>query len=298
MSNFKTILFTGTTGYLGSNILKSIIKSGDKIIILKRSFSNTFRIKDCLDKIISYNIDEVDIEKVFLENKIDIIVHCATDYGRKSINRLQIIESNLILPIKLLEFGVKNGVKCFLNTDTILDKRINYYSLSKKQFKDWLFGCRNEMVCINISLEHFFGPGDDRTKFVSYIVGNLINQVDKLDLTRGEQKRDFIYIDDVVDAFLKIINHSTTLKNGFYEFQIGTENVLTIKEFVLMIKELIGNKTTLLNFGALPYRENEIMECMVDVSEIKKLGWSVNFSIQEGIKKMVEQELINSKLVV
>ena len=95
----------------------------------------------------------------------------------------------------------------------------------------------------------------------------------------------------LVIFFLKIINHSTTLKNGFYEFQIGSENVLTIKE-------LIGNKTTLLNFGALSYRENEIMDCMVDVSEIKKLGWSVNFSIQEGIKKMVEQELINSKLVV
>ena len=98
-SNVKTILFTGATGYLGSNILKSIIKSDDKIIILKRSFSNTFRIKDCLDKVVSYNLDEIDVEKVFLENKIDIIVHCATDYGRKNVNRLQIIESNLILPI-------------------------------------------------------------------------------------------------------------------------------------------------------------------------------------------------------
>ena len=52
-------------------------------------------------------------------------------------------------------------------------------------------------LCINIGLEHFYGPNDDDSKFVSYIIHNLLNEVEKIDLTKGKQKRYFIYIDDV-----------------------------------------------------------------------------------------------------
>lgn len=289
-----TILLTGATGYLGSNILKELVKDNHhKVIVLKRSFSNIFRIKDCLDKINFYDADKIDIGQIFTENKIDLILHCATDYGRKSANPLQIIDANLNLPIKLLELGRAHGVKCFINTDTILDKRINHYSLSKKQFKDWLLGYKDSLICINVALEHFYGPGDDKTKFVSYVVDCLLNQTKKIDFTKGEQKRDFVFIDDVVNAFIKIIDYSVHLKNGFYEFQIGSEKVMTIKEVVLMIQSLVDNTKTVLNFGILPYRENEVMECLADVSEIKKLGWTATHSLRDGLTKMIEQELIN-----
>ncbi len=291
----KTLLFTGATGYLGSNILKAIIDKYDKIIILKRSFSNTFRIEEYLDRVISYNLDEIDIEQVFLENKVDMVIHCATDYGRKNISRLQVIEANLILPVKLLEFGTKHGVKCFINTDTILDKRVSHYSLSKKQFDDWLISYKKDIICINIALEHFYGPGDDKTKFVSFILDKLINRIDNIDLTEGEQKRDFIYIDDVANAFLTIIEHSKNLENNFYEFEIGSETEISIKNFVVMMKKLTNNKNTFLNFGALPYRENEQMECVADVTQIKKLGWKINYSLEDGLKKMIAEELKNVK---
>lgn len=292
----KSILITGATGYLGSNILKTIVDSGDYgVIILKRSFSNIFRIKDLMNKIVYYDIDSVDINKVFAENEIDIILHCATDYGRKNADPMQIVEANLLLPIKLLDAASKYEVKSFINTDTILDKRINHYSLSKKQFRDWLDSYKNQLTCINVALEHFYGPGDDQTKFVSYIFSCLFNRVDKIDLTKGEQKRDFIYIDDVVDAFMRIINHSRDLGSGFYEYQIGSNQSVTIKEFVTMMKEILGNKKTLLNFGALPYRENEVMECVADISEIIKLGWTPKYSPRSGLENMINQELINKK---
>ena len=120
----KTILLTGATGYLGSNLLRSLIKEHKyEIIILKRSFSNTFRIDDLLNKVRVYDIDTTKLEDMFINNKIDTILHCATDYGRKNTNILQIIEANLILPIELIELGRNHNVRCFINTDTILDKR-------------------------------------------------------------------------------------------------------------------------------------------------------------------------------
>jgi len=295
----KIILLTGGTGYLGSKILKQLVDNGYNIILLKRSFSNPVRIKEYINKIISYDIDLVPLERIFSENTIDTIVHCATNYGRGENDPLHVIEANLLLPLKLLELGKKYHVKSFINTDTILDKRINYYSLSKKQFKDWLIVYKQDYTCVNVLLEHFYGAGDDSTKFVTYIIHNLLKNVDKIDLTRGEQKRDFIYIDDVVDAFVKIINSLDNFNRDFYEFEIGTNHPLSIKQFVELAKQLSGNKHTLLNFGALPYRENEVMNYNVNTSEISKLGWKCNSTVEEGLKTMIELEkqLTNRELL-
>jgi nucleoside-diphosphate-sugar epimerase len=239
------------------------------------------------------------LERIFSENTIDTIVHCATNYGRGENDPLHVIEANLLLPLKLLELGKKYHVKSFINTDTILDKRINYYSLSKKQFKDWLIVYKQDYTCVNVLLEHFYGAGDDSTKFVTYIIHNLLKNVDKIDLTKGEQRRDFIYIDDVVDAFVKIINSLDNFNQDFYEFEIGTNYPLSIKQFVELAKQLSGNKHTLLNFGALPYRENEVMNYNVNTSEISKLGWKCNSTVEEGLKKMIELEkqLTNRELL-
>jgi CDP-paratose synthetase len=286
----KKILLTGGTGYLGSKILKQLIENGDSVLLLKRSFSNPVRIKQYINKIDSYDTDLIPLERIFRENSIDTVVHCATNYGRRENDPLHVIEANLLLPLKLLELGKKYHIKSFINTDTILDKRINYYSLSKKQFKEWLFVYKQDFTCINVALEHFYGPGDDATKFVTYIINNLLKNVDSIDLTKGEQKRDFIYIDDVVDAFVKIINSLDNFKRDFYEFEIGTNHPLSIKQFVELAKQLSGNKHTLLNFGALPYRENEVMNYYVNTSEISKLGWKCNKTLEEGLKKMIELE--------
>lgn len=286
-----SVLLTGSTGFLGSYILKRLVDEGYKVIVLKRSFSNTFRIKEYLDRVISYDINLVPLEKVFNENKIDVVIHCATDYGRKNAEPLQVIDANLILPLKILELCKSKSIQCFINTDTILDKRINYYSLSKEHFNDWLRYYKNTVRCINVMIEHFYGPGDDNTKFVTYIVQNLVMDVDKIDLTKGEQERDFVYIEDVVNAFIKILENSFNQRIDYYEYQIGSNKPLKIKSFVSLAKEISGNKHTILNFGALPYRENEIMKCVADISEMKKLGWSPKIPLEIGLKRTIDYEL-------
>ncbi len=185
---------------------------------------------------------------------------------RKQTNPLEIIEANCILPIRLLHFGQENKVPCFINTDTVLDKRINAYSLSKSQFKEWLEFYSTHMESVNMEIEHFYGPHDDDSKFVAFIIDKLLANAHQIDLTLGEQKRSFIYIDDVVEAFLRVIELSDTFHRGFHSFQVASANSIQIKELVLLAKRLAGNTKTSLNFGAIPYRENEIMELSLDTS--------------------------------
>jgi CDP-paratose synthetase len=281
---------TGATGFLGSNLLKKLIHANYNIIVLKRSFSNTFRISDSVHKIKYYNIDETNPEDIFTENKIDIILHCATNYGRREIDPSSLIQANLTMPLQLLELAKKNRVSCFINTDTILDKRVSHYSLSKSQFREWLGLYAQELICINVALEHFYGPHDDNSKFVPYIINNILNNVNKIDLTQGKQKRDFIYIDDVVSALVMIIKNIGKFKKGFLNYEIGTGKSVEIQKLVRLVKKIAENNNTILNFGALPYRENEIMNSKANITEIGKLKWKPEFTLEEGLQRTISIE--------
>ncbi|MDD5131511.1 MAG: NAD(P)-dependent oxidoreductase [bacterium] len=290
MTKKETLLLTGGTGFLGSNILRNVINDGYEVIVLKRNSSNTSRIKDITSDLTLYDIDQIELEKVFKEHRIEKIIHCATNYGRTVSNPLEILEANLMLPLRLLELGKKYKINCFINTDTILDKGINYYTLSKSQFRQWLEVYAADSVCINIELEHFYGPYDDDSKFVTNIVHKLLSKVDHIDLTAGKQKRSFIYIDDAVDAFIKIIRHSDSLIQGFYNYQVGSGQKVTVRKFVEMAKKITHNHKTNLNFGALPYRENEVMDPQLNLEKLMALGWQQGISLAAGLAKMIEIE--------
>ncbi|MBN2107450.1 MAG: NAD(P)-dependent oxidoreductase [Deltaproteobacteria bacterium] len=283
------ILITGATGFLGSNLLKRLVlNEACDVIVLKRKHSNLARIQGLCDKVTFFNIEETNPESLFATNHIDTIIHCATHYGRKDTKPFEVIEANFTLPLKLLHVGKEHGLRCFINTDTILDKRVNYYSLSKNQFKQWLEMYSPELVSVNMELEHFYGPQDDPSKFVSFIIEKLLNKDPQIDLTLGKQRRFFIYIDDVVEAFVKVLNASVNFSKGLYSFQVATREPVTIKQFVETIKLLTGNRTTVLNFGAIPYRRNEIMEPAIDISALEALQWSPTVSLEQGLRKTIQ----------
>jgi len=262
------------------------------VVVLKRSFSNTALISDLIGRpeARSYDIDQVRLDRVFVECDVDIILHCATNYGRRDNNPIEIIEANLMLPLRLLLLAAEHGVGCFVNTDTLLDKRVNSYSLSKKHFLDWLKVYKDRMRCINVALEHFYGFGDDNSKFVTQVVQEIVSGAREVRLTKGEQKRDFIYIDDVIDAFVCILHSLDATDRGFTEFQIGSGKAVAIRDLCETIKRLAGNTRTQLNFGAIPYRENEIMESVVDLSRLTELGWSPKMSLKEGLARIIRLE--------
>lgn len=290
MRGDKTILLTGATGFLGSNLLPRLLREGFDVVVLKRSFSNVARIVDLLPQVSAFDIDRIPLQRVFEERRVHVIVHCATNYGRRAVQPTVITEANLTLPLHLLQLAAPHGVRGFVNSDTILDKRINNYSLSKSHFVDWMRLLSHEMTCVNAALEHFYGPHDDRTKFATYIVTSLLDAVTRIELTPGQQRRDFVHVDDVVDAFLCIIRFALEAPRGFHRFDIGTGTSIPIREFVETAREVVGNTTTVLDFGALPYREGEVMESTADIAPLRARGWKPRVALRDGLARMVEAE--------
>jgi nucleoside-diphosphate-sugar epimerase len=190
-----------------------------------------------------------------------------------------------------LSLAKKYLVRTFINTDTILDKGINYYSLSKSHFKEYLIKFSHDLVCINVELEHFYGPLDDDSKFITSIIHQLVKKVDKIDLTEGIQKRYFLHIDDVVNAFYSIIQSTLNETNGFNNYQVASDEKVEIKEVVELIREITKNKSTILNFGAIPFRQNEIMDPIINCQKIRNLGWKPQVPLIEGLEKTIQLEL-------
>ena len=291
MSGKRRILLTGGTGFLGSALLRALV-AGFDVTVLKRTTSRTDRVADLLQhhRIRWIDLDRVDLTGLFASRRFDVILHCATNYGRGKRSILDTASANLLLPLTLLQLGIEHGVRTFINTDTVIDKRVNEYSLSKKQFLEWLQNSAGRIQCVNIALEHFYGPFDDESKFTTMIFHKLMRGEPSIDLTPGDQKRHFIYIDDVVRAFCRILNSLDTLPSGFSSFEVSTEESVSIRDFVRLAKSITGNTTTQLNFGAVPYRANELMDSRTDISALKALGWRPEVSLEKGLQLTIEKE--------
>ena len=218
-----------------------------------------------------------------------LLIHCATNYGLKETSAQKIIKSNLLFPLLLLDNCKKNNTKFFINTDTIINKNISSYSLSKYQFVNWLKSYSKKIFTCNIKLEHFYGPGDDDSKFVINIIKKILKKEYMINFTKGDQYRDFIYIDDVVSAFDKIIKYCLKTKSAkFEEFEVGTGNSTKIKSIVKLISKYCNNKLTKLNFGALKYRRGEKIKIKLRLKKLKKLNWKPKWQLRKGIKKTIK----------
>jgi nucleoside-diphosphate-sugar epimerase len=286
------ILITGGNGFLGSSLINKISKKNYLLHLLVREKSNLSRL-NLNKKIKLFQLQEKNLDNIFKINKYDLIIHCATNYGIEEENSSNTIYPNLLLPLQLLNLAKKYSVKSFINTDTILNKNISSYTLSKSQFVDWLKLFSKFLNCYNVKLEHFYGPKDNNNKFIINNICRLLRYEDKIEFTKGFQKRDFIYISDVVSALEKII--LLALKNNkknlnFFilkTFEIGTGRQISIKSIILLIAKLIGNNKTRLEFGKLPFRKNEIMNVKVDLKNIRKLGWNSKLKLERGLTRTI-----------
>jgi CDP-paratose synthetase len=282
------IFISGASGYLGSHLVKSL-SLAHQVVALLRSSSSKVRLKNIPIHIV-YLDEEGALERAFQEHKPDIIINTATLYGRKGESISALLDANIDFPIKLLALAKKYRCKAFFNTGTSLPDDISYYALTKNTFvKLAKFSTGNTPKFINVVLEHFYGPEDDPSKFTSYVIKKCLMGED-LQLTNGEQRRDFIYIDDVVSAYETVITNISKLEK-FENIPLGSGECPTIREFVEAVHACIDTKSNL-EFGKVAMRENELMYSCADITRLNQLGWSCAFPLVRGIEYITEHSRI------
>lgn len=296
MSN-KHILITGSTGFLGSKIVKKFVEQGYDVVALVRKNSRLKRINDIEGHLDIFFLDENlnNLNILFETYKIETIIHTATEYGRNS-KTSNVFITNVILPIRLIEIGLENGLKNFLNSDSFFGKsefqNVNYlsdYTTSKKYFLDYLISNSKNFKAVNLRLEHVFGEFDSDTKFVTSILYKLLNHENEILLTDGLQKRDFVYVEDVVCAYFKVFTNIDMIDN-LTEFEIGRGESVTVRQFVQLMANQTKSKSKLI-FGGISNKKNEIPNSVANIKLLQNLGWQPKYDLNTAIAKMIESEL-------
>lgn len=292
----KKVLLTGGTGFLGSNILRLLLEKNYKVVVLKRSFSDTKRIDSFLGNsaVTLFDVDGGKLERCFSEHKIDCVIHTATAYGRTGESIMDIVRANFLFPLELLSLASKYNVELFVNTDTFSNDAIElpgkeeYYVKTKKDFLRYAksIALDGGIKLVNMVMGQIYGPHDNITKFTPFIIKGLLGNVPEIRLTSGEQTRDFVFVEDAAQAFVSVLENKNNLER-FEEFNIGTGRAKPLRSVVEMIKKQISSSTALL-WGSLPYRKNEIMSHVANVRNNPKIVWTAGTSLEEGMAKTIE----------
>ena len=134
-----------------------------------------------------------------------------------------------------------------------------------------------------LRLFNIYGPNLPESFFIPQLISALRKNED-FNMTEGEQKRDFIFIDDIIDALIV----AATDKNASNQiFNISSGESTSLRELALYIQKLIPSKASI-NFGAIPYRENEVWDMVGNNSKIKETISFVNkICLSDGLRKLI-----------
>jgi nucleoside-diphosphate-sugar epimerase len=151
---------------------------------------------------------------------------------------------------------------------------------------------RHGLESAHLRLFSVYGPGEDPRRLVSTVVRNLLT-AQPVPLTRGEQVRDFVYVNDVAEALL-----DAALRPGVdgLTANVGTGVQTTVRQLCLKVADLTGGHE-LLRFGAAPYREGERFAWRAATEHAAAaLGWRARTSLDEGLRLTVAAERSRTEL--
>lgn len=295
MKSQKKILIVGGTGFIGFHLAKICIKKGYQVICVstkKPLFSRRVtKVKYIICDIRKRKELEKKIKKTF-----DYVINLG-GYVDHS-NKKKVYEShyqgchnlaNLFLKTKIKRFiqlgsGMEYGKsktphfeksKCFPKS---------IYSLSKYKASIYLLNLykKNNFPCSILRLYQAYGPNQDFNRLIPEVIkACLLNK--RFNCSEGSQKRDFLYIDDLIELLIKIIK-TKKIKSDVYN--VGCGRAVAVKNVIEKINLIIKRGKP--NFGGIIMRKDEVMSLYPNIKKIKKtFNWNPKTSMFKGLRKTI-----------
>lgn len=299
----KKILISGATGFIGANLTRKLIKEDCEVHILNRKNSNLWRVKDIISKIHTHEVDLEEKEKLSkLLKKIQpkIIFHLANLglYGGVDSPIDEAIKINLIGTSNLLESASLINYECFVNTgssseygqkirpmkETDLCQPTSNYAISKLAATLYAksYALSNKRPVLTLRLFSPFGPYDHSSRFIAQTIIKLLKG-ESIYIKNKDATRDYIYIEDVVNAFIKAIKNSKNLSGEI--LNIGSGKQSSIKD----VLELLARETQPKSQIKFEKSIKDKTIWQADIRKAKeKLGWYPTKTLDQGLKETVK----------
>ena len=294
------ILITGAAGFIGSNLINTLLKQECEIAVINRSDNPNFKnIKKYIGDICEYSF----IEKSILDFQPNKVFHLA-GYKNRSPDIAEVslsLNVNLIGTLNLYQALLKvTTVESVVSLGTTDEYGINNSSFTESSFENPISPYGFSKFC-GTQLAKFFnrnfnlpvvvlrptiayGPLQANDMFIPSLINTLIANKD-FKMTEGNQLRDFIYISDLVEAML-IISESQNCSGEI--FNVGYGESLKLKDVASTIASGLSKKY-LLKLGSIPYRQNEVMKYNTCIDKISNaLSWYPKVTFKKGIELTVK----------
>jgi UDP-glucose 4-epimerase len=298
------IILTGATGFVGSFIVKQIIKDGNIPIILLRQNSVTERIKEISGyQSITYSslLDEDTISRI-KSFQPDILIHLGWHgVSGKERNESYQITDNLDLTLDTVKLAHQVGCNKWIGVGSQAE-----YGNPNRQV-DELFPTQPTTIygkaklascwasaglCQAFNLESawvrifsLYGIGDEPHWLIPYLIKEM-SLGNSPKLTKCEQMWDYLYIDDAARGILSVAYSEA---NGI--FNLGSGEVNPLKHVVEIIRELV-NPSIEPEYGAIDYRPDQVMHLQADIKRlVDKTNWLPRISLKDGLTKMIRHSL-------
>lgn len=307
------VFLTGASGFIGANIARKLLEKKYSVHVLNRTDSPSWRLKDIANQIVAHKGDIADLQSVtqaVLKAQPSYIIHLAT-YGAYSYQKEleKIINVNVVGTANLLEATKDIPYRCFINTgssseyglkskpmkETDFCDPVSYYAASKLAATNLckVFAKINNKPIVTLRLFSVYGPYEEPSRFIPAII-KALKYKEAVKLTPGKQRRDFIYIDDVVEAYLQTLRAGRKLKEKICN--IGTGQEFTNDEIVNRLFNVTKQKT-IIQKGAYPKRDWDTLHWRADISRAKKLlSWKPRYTIDKGLQSAYSWFENNEKL--
>ncbi len=293
--DLKVALVTGATGYIGSNLARRLVSDHWCVHIIVRPDSNIEVLNPILDRLIVHKHDGTTKNMIDIISSVspDIIFHLASlfiaQHSSEDIQKL--IISNILFSTQITEAAASCNVKFLINTSTSWQhfdnekySPVNLYSSFKQAFEDILkyYVYSHELKVISVVLFDTFGPNDNRSKLIPLFMKNIKTQ-NIINMSKGEQLIDLVYIDDVVDAYLYCAKKIERQKKPYIRYGISSLKPLPLHEIVELFESVFNCQLNIL-WGSRPYRKREVM---IPWNKYKQIpGWKPKFNLKAGLQQI------------
>lgn len=298
----REILVTGGAGFIGANLIKELLRLNYNVNLILKESSNLWRIKNILNKIKIHHTDLLNKKKLTKTvNKINpkFIIHLATyNNYRKQTDVEEMIDVNIKGTLNLLLASKNVNYELFVNTGSSSEYGIKNKPMNEKNFLSpisfyaatkasatylcQVFAKEYEKPIVTLRPFSVYGPYEEETRFIPTIIKAIIENK-PIKLTPGQQRRDFIYVKDIVDIYIKTLSYGKKLSGQILNMGTGIEH--TNDEVVQMLFKATSKKVEVKK-GAFPTRLWDTPHWVADISELKKtLGWKPKFNLKKGLEE-------------
>lgn len=275
------VLLTGATGFVGQRLCRRLIDNGVQTGIIVRREQPDLNVASFV-----YDGSYRSVLAAVEEFEPDSIIHLATAYSSGSNwSPDNLIHANVMLPFFLLEAGVSRGSRFIAagsywqfgnaGEDTALDS----YAASKEALEAFsnYYAYRHDAWIAHLYLYGTYGSGDNRGKVIDQVLQAIVSG-SRLDLSPGEQKLDLVHVEDVVDAFLVVLDDARLLPGAVHRYGVFSGQPFSLRQLVHLCETWLGVSASVA-LGGKRYREAELMEPRYPYPRVP--GWQPTRTLEQ-----------------